>query len=94
MPALIIIAFLLLIIFLVRLGYDTHKHTSDSDYILICRDCLEKRYDNEWLGFRSRKGICQVCHNEKIVDRRPIGQLQPIDPVVQKATDDYIKGMK
>jgi hypothetical protein len=56
------------------------KRQDDSDVIYICRQCFESRYQNTWLGWRLQEGICQVCHQAKLVDRTPMdGWLRPKD---------------
>lgn len=69
---LILIAFVIIAVVVSRL---TRKEKDPNDFIDICRPCLEERFDNMWLGKRTHRGECQVCHNIRVVDHRPIDQL-------------------
>jgi hypothetical protein len=44
--------------------------------MFICKTCLEKYYENEWLGFCKSYGPCEICHMTKICEDRPSSYLE------------------
>ncbi len=49
----------------------------ESEVIYICRPCLERLYFNTWMGFKTSRRACNVCHQAKMVDRLPLMFLRP-----------------
>lgn len=57
-----------------------HVHSRNdrklNDNIDICYPCYRRRYVNQWLGWRTHKGVCSVCHRKRIVDSVPLHLLE------------------